>query len=45
VQIANWPDGWELMELAGSMIFLSIFLFPVNRSIFNYAIDNLEKSV
>ncbi len=45
VQIANWPDGWELMELAGSMIFLSIFLFPVNRSNFNYSINNLEKPV
>lgn len=44
VQIANWPDGWELMELAGSMIFLSIFLFPVNRSVFNISIDNQLES-
>ena len=45
VQIANWPDGWELMELAGSMIFLSIFIFPANRKIFNYTKDKLEKTV
>ena len=34
VSLINGPDKWELMELAGSMLFLAIFVNPVNTEIF-----------
>ena len=33
VSVISGPDKWELMELCGSMMFLSIFMNPLNASL------------